>query len=129
MFDRRLLDSFLRLATRDAMDASNMRDAARFSDQGIGYHLQQAAEKSLKAWLMALGEPAPRTHELQELLIRLETLGVNVDRYRDVTDLFPYATRFRYEIEDPNVPLDRERYCKLVDSLLQHVEKIASMKL
>lgn len=33
----------------------------------IGFHLQQAAEKALKAVLVAAGRPAPRTHDLEQL--------------------------------------------------------------
>ena len=45
-----------------------MRHSDDISDEVLGFHVQQAAEKSLKAWLALLGETYPLTHNLDTLL-------------------------------------------------------------
>jgi len=60
------------------------------------FHLQQAAEKSLKAVLVSLGIPAPRTHNLKtlmEMLPRTCPLPTDVALAASLTD---YAVISRY---------------------------------
>jgi HEPN domain-containing protein len=40
------------------------------------YHCSQAAEKALKAVLLALDQEPPRTHSIERLLSALEVLGI-----------------------------------------------------
>jgi len=60
------------------------------------FHAQQAAEKSLKAILVAYGTPVPRTHNLRSLL---DLLPVDLSIPSDVLDaagLSDYAVASRY---------------------------------
>ena len=41
-----------------------MGDPAVFADEIFGFHVQQATEKLLKAWLASLGEAYPLSHDL-----------------------------------------------------------------
>ena len=66
---------FLGIAERDYRALGGMRDPEVFSDEIFGFHVQQAVEKALKAWLCALGVPFPRTHDLDELGALLEDAG------------------------------------------------------
>ncbi|NEQ31824.1 MAG: HEPN domain-containing protein [Leptolyngbya sp. SIO4C5] len=45
-----------------------MQDKTVFADEIFGFHVQQAIEKCLKAWIAALGEVYPYTHDLGVLL-------------------------------------------------------------
>jgi HEPN domain-containing protein len=71
--------------------------------RGAVFHCQQAAEKTLKAFLVAHERPFRKTHDLDELgnaVAALDaTLADVVDRAKDLT---PYAWRFRY----PGTPVD-----------------------
>lgn len=58
----------LEAAERDATALRGMGDAAVFADEIFGFHVQQAAEKLLKAWLASLGEIYPLSHDLAALL-------------------------------------------------------------
>jgi HEPN domain-containing protein len=59
---------------------SDLAMAAYASDGGFHaqacYHCSQAAEKALKALLLALGQEPERTHSIERLLDALELLGI-----------------------------------------------------
>ncbi len=70
--------------------------------RGAVFHSQQAAEKTLKAFLAAHNRPFRRTHDLDELGITVVVLDSTLAEVVDgVKDLTPYAWRFRY----PGAPL------------------------
>jgi HEPN domain-containing protein len=65
----------------------------------IGFHLQQAAEKMLKALLVLAGEEPPRTHDLVSLHRLLSAAG-GTDPIPDDTlkALQPFAVEERYPL-------------------------------
>lgn len=63
----------------------------------ICFHAQQAAEKSLKAALLARRIDFPLTHDLDELVEIAENAGLHVpEPVDDVGMLTPYAVALRY---------------------------------
>ncbi len=70
------------------------------------FHAQQAAEKSLKAVLLALGLDVPFTHNIQALLDRLDGHVVLTEHVRNAVDLNPYAVATRYPGESEPVTED-----------------------
>lgn len=89
------------------------------SDEAFGFHVQQAVEKGLKAWIAALGETYPPTHDILGLLNLLTARGVDVDSHRGFAAYTPYAVAFRYEGIDPDSdPLPRDDALAGVESLL-----------
>ena len=93
--------------------------------ESIGFHLQQAAEKALKAWLAALGETYPLTHNLGTLLGLLSDRGVAVEPFEGLAELTPYVVEFRYEAapdDDDGVEMDDAS--KLVQALLSEVRSL-----
>jgi HEPN domain-containing protein len=73
-----------------------IKGAERYLDTG-SYHCQQAAEKSIKAWLTSAEIPFAKTHSL-EVLLRL-CLPSNPGFHAFLThaiELTPLATEFRY---------------------------------
>ncbi len=61
------------------------------------FHAQQAAEKALKALLIRLTIPFPRTHILEVLLDLLKTKGVSVpDSVDEAFRLTQYSVQTRY---------------------------------
>ncbi len=77
----------------------------------FGFHAQQAAEKLLKAVLVAAGANYPRTHRLAELIDLLCAAGVRVPpEFDDLRQLTPFAVEFRYDVvpEEDETPLDKD---------------------
>ena len=66
----------------------------------IGFHAQQAVEKSLKAILVRAGITPPRTHDLVALHSMCEQqAGTDLDRMDVCARLTPYAVDHRYPAE------------------------------
>jgi len=61
------------------------------------YHCQQAAEKTLKAFLTLHDVPFEKTHDLSVLLELSLAVAPSFEHWRDIAEeLSPYAVRFRY---------------------------------
>jgi len=88
----------------------------------VGFHLQQASEKALKAWLVALNQPIMKTHDLSYLLNQLETLGKSTNDLWQLAELNPFAVQFRYGLFDDE-PFDWQKAYHQVQSLIETVEK------
>ena len=116
---------------RKALDDLRLAEAAMDIgvDPGLAaFHAQQAAEKALKALLVAYGVPAPRTHDLWELI---DLLGKKTDtsylRGIDAEELTYYAVEPRY----PGPPIIREeaeyaldKASKVVDWVKQQLSRL-----
>jgi HEPN domain-containing protein len=64
------------------------------------FHTQQAMEKCFKGLLAHLGEPIPRTHDLEELaLLCRERQSLPELPLEDLADATDYAVLVRYDIE------------------------------
>ena len=65
--------------------------------EGLCYHAQQAAEKALKAVLIAKGVPPPKTHNIRTLLDLLPE-EINTPRaIEDAASLSEYTVICRYK--------------------------------
>jgi HEPN domain-containing protein len=63
------------------------------------YHVQQAAEKLVKAVLVATGTPPPKFHDIAALAARLADGILHRERYLALDRFTKYATAFRYPSE------------------------------
>jgi len=123
MSDDKCARMLVEASKRDIEALKGMDDAAVFADEIFGFHLQQAAEKLLKAWLALLGETYPLTHDLELLFNLLQKRGVDASGFAGLTEYTPYAVQFRYEaIGSDTTPLDRQAGLALVESLLAQVQ-------
>ena len=76
----------------------------------------------MKAWIAALGDQYPLTHNIETLARRLEALSVVTEPFAPLAEFTPYAVTFRYEGVGPEAePIDREAMIALVDTLLERV--------
>jgi len=101
-----------------------MGEAAVFADEIFGFHVQQAAEKLLKAWLALRGQTDPLSHDLAALLDMLSVGGVDVADFDELVDYTPYAVRLGYATADPGLrPPDRPKAIKLAEMLLAAVRR------
>lgn len=65
--------------------------------EGVCFHCQQAAEKSLKGWLIAHDVRAPKTHMLKDLIkLCAQKQSRFEELLSDANALTPYATKLRY---------------------------------
>lgn len=120
MSDLKCAGAMLRAAERDLLTLHSMRPEA--PEESFGFHLQQAAEKALKAWIAARGEQYPLTHSVDTLLRRLRTVSVNTEPFEGLDQFTPYAVTFRYEGVGPEAePIDRRAMMALVETLLERV--------
>lgn len=95
------------------------------SDAIVGFHLQQAAEKLLKAMLAEAGADVRKTHNLDVLMEMCGAAGHPVPaKYRPVAEPNAFAVEFRYDLpaNAASVPLDRSASRVLVGSLRSWVE-------
>ena len=112
----------MKAAERDLSALHGMGDPAVFADEIFGFHMQQAAEKLLKAWLASLGEAYPLSHGLALLLDVLSTCGVDAARFGGLVDFTGYAVRLRYTPSDPGAsPIDRRDALGQIETLLDNV--------
>ena len=115
---RMLLD----VAGRDLSALRLMVDVADFPDEIFGFHVQQATEKNLKAWLSLLCESYPPTHDIAWLISKLETLDLEAVRFGALVEYNSYAVQFRYATGPGVGPLDRVAALRLVEELMEHVQ-------
>ncbi|MFN4179874.1 MAG: HEPN domain-containing protein [Armatimonadota bacterium] len=74
---------------------------------GAAYHLQQAIEKWLKAYLLYHGWKLERTHDLEELLSEAVKHEPNLQRFQDMCRRVKYFIAARYP-GLPNPPTEEE---------------------
>ena len=124
MSDPKCARVLLDAAERDVGALRVMGRSHEISDEIFGFHAQQAAEKSLKAWLALLGKVYPLTHNLEALLELLSERNDVSGRFRKLIDFTPYAVEFRYEgVESGTDPIDRKSALTLVEALLAQVRR------
>jgi len=118
--------NFLSIASRDYRALCGMDDPEVFSSEIFGFHVQQAVEKALKAWLCILRVPFPRTHDLDELGALLEEAGQKIPKFLHVLlEFTDFAVAFRYDaFPDLEGDIDRGVCINQVGRLLQHVQQI-----
>lgn len=95
---------------------------AEVDDSIIGFHAQQAVEKSLKAVLAARGAAYPWTHDIRHLMELLEASGAPLpDELSDARRLTPWAAEFRYG-ETIDDALDRRTALTIAEEVRRWAE-------
>lgn len=111
----------LRIAQRDLKTARSMLDADLFDEASWGFHVQQATEKALKAWISALDQVYPRTHDLSLLDQLIIDFGGDPTRFQSLENFAPFGLLLRYDDEPDSLNLDRAAWNQLCAELLDHV--------
>ena len=94
------------------------------SDEVFGFHVQQAVERLLNAWLAIRGESYPPTHDLEQLFEALARGGVDLGTFRSLSDYTPFAVIHRYEAlgaQEP--PMGRAQAASRTTTLLARVRE------
>ncbi len=122
MSDPKCARMLVNAAERDIEALRIMRGSDAIPAEIFGFHVQQGAEKLLKAWIALLGDSYPLTHSIETLLALLADRGAATEAFNDLTAYTPYAVEFRYAGVGPNAePIDRSRALALVEALLEVV--------
>jgi HEPN domain-containing protein len=103
-----LAAQLLRRASEDEAAARAMLPLASVTQAIVGFHAQQAVEKSLKAVLAAHRVEFPFMHDIAGLTELCEQAGAHLPHELDGVDaLTPYAAILRYD-DNPAGSVDRE---------------------
>jgi HEPN domain-containing protein len=117
--------SMLTMAEKDAKAIAGMQDTETFDDEVFGFHVQQAIEKALKAWITALGFEHPITHNLIALLTILEENGCDVAELWELARYNAFAVQFRYEeMGDQYQGVDRQEAISEIEGLIHQVRQV-----
>ena len=120
MSDPKCARVMLEAAYRDILTLKGM--SASVPEESFGFHVQQAAEKALKAWLALLGQRYPLTHNLYDLLELLATRGAATSFFQRIAEFTPYAVEFRYDgVPSDYELMDRHATLTLAEALVQRV--------
>lgn len=116
--DRSVAHMLLDAAKQDSAACALLAVGAGIGDGVVGFHAQQAVEKSLKAVLSAHGVEFRRTHDLLTLLDLLQDNHLPAPPAADwVDELNPYAVEARYGTIEPT-GLDRQFAVRIVQEII-----------
>jgi len=121
-------EKLLLMASKDMKAMDLMITPESIDDEIFGFHAQQAVEKSLKAWIAAIGGAYGFIHDLRVLFLTLRELGCDIEKFRHLIMLNPFAAQLRYEpLETVDEPLDRPALRKEVQKLHAHVQSAVTL--
>ena len=113
----------LRKAAQDEALLDEVLTSDQVSDEIIGFHCQQAAEKILKALLSDVGVRFRKTHAIGVLMAHLAQAGHALpDQFENLDVLTPFGTMYRYEDYEAVVLLNRDTVRTSVRELRAWVE-------
>ena len=101
-----------------------MLDHDLFDETSWGFHVHQATEKALKAWISALEQVYPRTHDLSLLDQLIFDFGGDTTRFQSLENFTPFGSVLRYDDEPDFLNLDRAVWNQLCADLLAHVASL-----
>lgn len=121
-------EKLLLMAAKDMKAMELMISPESIDDEIYGFHAQQAVEKTLKAWITVIGGTYNFTHDLWVLLMTLRELGCDIERFKSLIMLNPFAAQLRYEpLETVDEPLVRPELQKEVQGLFNQVQTAVEM--
>lgn len=124
MADLKQARLLLEMAGMDLRALKGMADPETFTEEIFGFHVQQAAEKALKAWIALHGQDVPRTHLLSTLLDQLGQNGEDVERLWNLVEYQMFAVQYRYEtIGQRADAIDRVEAVRLVEDVVAEVKR------
>jgi len=114
----------LGLARDDEFAAKSLLPIEGVTDAILGFHTQQAVEKSLKAVLALRDVELPFTHDLDGLLELCQKNGIDVpEELSGVDRLSPYGVQLRYGASRPS-ELDRDQALSWAASAVEWAQSV-----
>jgi HEPN domain-containing protein len=111
---------------REELDAARTLVATDdYAAHVVGFLLQQAVEKALKSMLAAREIEIPYTHNIAQILNRLEPTGIELPAsVASAVWLTPWGASFRYE--DPSDDLEVDRGIDAANAAIGLAESVLS---
>ena len=105
--EKELVQTLLKKAETDLLNATILRDSTQGNPEGIGFHVQQAVEKSLKAILVFYVIDYPRTHSIAGLAQLVSENNIDLPAaFLDSNRYSSYARDLKYGEMSPNEEFD-----------------------
>jgi len=125
MSDREHAAMMFRMAEMDLNTLELMLREPLFSEEAFGFHAQQATEKALKAWIIALQLDCPRRHDLETLMDLLRFSGKDLpSQFQTLGDFTAFGVEFRYWTCDPLAkPIERPAVVALIHDLFVFIKQ------
>ena len=102
-----------------------MHNPADVTEEIFGFHVQQAAEKCLKAWIAVLGAEYPLTHDLGELIETIRPRHAAVSQHAALKAFGTFAVNYRYApLPEDAGPIDRPAAIRQVEALMRRVRRL-----
>lgn len=116
---------WIRKAESDLEAAKHLDEGGELYVYGTTFHVQQAAEKYLKAYLVWHQIEFRKTHDIQELLDLVAGIDHELPEIiAESVDLTPYGVEYRYPGDYPDTTL--EDAAKALDAARQVRDEIRS---
>lgn len=106
------VQEWLHRARLDEVSTEQLISGSQPVPESAVFHCQQLAEKALKAFLVSIGAPFPRVHDLVVLLELCARRDPDFLQLLDIARaLTPYATIFRYPTDQiaPDLEMAKQR--------------------
>ena len=106
----------------------SVADSEVVADEIIGFHIQQAIEKAIKASLTRLGIQYEFTHDLSILYRQAENSGLTLPASIDaVEELTVFAVQFRYLLYQEEQGFDRNAGLSLAEEFVAWADAIIEL--
>lgn len=124
------IDSWLPIIAEDIAAARHCVRGRPPALRVAAYHCQQAAEKIVKAHLIAAGVDPERTHDIERLCSLLPSQAGDRAMLEQLDRFTPYAIEYRYPPEDgplppPPDPSEVESWCDELESHLDRLKRLS----
>lgn len=109
----------LQKAHQDLVLVTNVSASEAIADEIVGFHVQQAIEKAIKAVLTRLGIQYEYTHDLSLLYEQVTQAGIIPPTRLEVVEEFTaFAVQFRYTLyQTPN--FDRDAGTQVAEDFIE----------
>jgi len=125
MRQQELARLLLQKARQDLDLVVRVADSEAIADEIIGFHIQQAIEKAIKASLTRLGIQYEFTHDLSILYRQTENSGLTLPASIDaVEELTVFAVQFRYLLYQEEQGFDRTAGLNLAEKFVDWAESV-----
>lgn len=121
--------AWLRRARSNLARARDIRLTSEILLEDLCFDAQQAAEKAIKAVLIARNIEFPRTHSIADLLTLLQQSGTVVpDQIREAIRLTRYAVQTRYPgVSEEVTPPEHQAAVALAENVVRFAEQLINI--
>lgn len=115
----------LQKARQDFDLVVSVADSEAVADEIVGFHIQQAVEKAIKASLTRLGIQYEFTHDLSILYRQAENSGLTLPASIEaVEELTVFAVQFRYLLYQEEQGFDRNAGLNIAEKFIESAAEI-----